>query len=48
MKRVLKYIVWIYELSDGNKVEIAYNGNNEIEYIKPLFKPVGLVFYLNI
>ncbi len=47
MKRWLKRIVWIYEFNDGNQVEVSLNDKNELEYIKPLLKSIGIIFYLN-
>jgi len=47
MKAWIKETIWRYRLDDGNEVEVSYDSDGLINWVKPLFKPVGLIFYLD-
>jgi hypothetical protein len=47
MKSWIKETIWRYRLNDGNEVEVSYDSDGLINWVKPLFRPAGLIFYLD-
>jgi len=48
MKITVKSIKFLIELDDGNQVEVEMSPDGkEFLSVKPLFQPMGLIFYLD-